>query len=289
MLDYTKVEEMKTTLLPPKLKDTKDFISDCMQSYEYINSLVKDGKMVTSGLKSLDSKLMGFLPTEMTILQADAGVGKTNLALNILAHNITNKKNCLFFSLEMSGAEVMSRLANIMHKVDGGFSRGILEGEELDENAKRMMEFANYMSSLDNWCIIDTQQMLTKDADEIVAMSMYIKEVKGWDKVDLIVIDYLQYIAPKFLDKEEYVNQVYNLHRIEDYIDKEGSALILISCSNAGGEIKGGTNAKYDADVVMFLSKEEDGTIEITIKKNRHGQSGSLKYFQPYKSLRFVE
>lgn len=287
-LDFKKVNENKGKELPPKLLTNSGLLTKCLKEIEDINALADNGRLITSGFENVDKYLCSVLPTELLILKAHAGVGKTNFALNMFSHNIRKGKNCIFFSLEMSATELISRLGNIMNNLNGELSRGNLKGDVRDREQKKLVDFLKDLKKLDTWFIVDSKQMQTKNVEEIIALCLTIKEHKGWNSIDCIFIDYAQRIAPTFPNKDEYPNNVYNLTRIQDYCDKEETALVMIVSQNADNKIKGGTNFIYDADNIIDISNADGGLLEVNFEKNRHGALGKV-YLAKTGGLRFQE
>lgn len=292
IIDFLEVDKLRGAELQPMLVDTSSFLADCINDIELLYDPELKKKSITTGLKKLDECIIQILPTEMVIMKAEAGVGKTALALNIFANNLVRKRNCLFFSMEMSGTEVFGRLANILANVNLGFTRGGFESElAIKSESDKMMAFAEKMNLLNNWFIIDGKQMKKRDIDEIVALCMYIKEIKNWDKIDLIVIDYLQRVNCVDPKMSEYEKVNYTLDKIQNYCDKENTALIMITSLNAQGQSKGGTTSTFDADLILNLqrSKEYKDALDLTIEKNRHGMLSTIKLARDNGSLKFYE
>src|SRR5512133_157548 len=102
------------------------------ESFERISQLHEAGREITgvaTGFRKLDKITAGFQPSNLLILAARPGMGKTSLALNIAAHvGIRERMPVAIFSLEMSREEVTTRLMCAEGKVDSKrLRRGALD------------------------------------------------------------------------------------------------------------------------------------------------------------------
>jgi len=77
-------------------------------------ALLQQGGGVCSGIASIDDFFYRFKPGQLIIIGARTSVGKTALALSMIANMIVQEKKVLLFSLEMSKTENINRLASIL-------------------------------------------------------------------------------------------------------------------------------------------------------------------------------
>lgn len=117
------------------------------ESFDRLDELHKraDGlRGVPTGYKDLDDSLAGFQPSNLLILAARPGVGKTTLALNI-AQNVAvkYKKSVGFFSLEMSKEELVDRLLVSQADIDAWkLKTGKLSEDDFTSLSNAMGELA---------------------------------------------------------------------------------------------------------------------------------------------------
>ncbi len=104
------------------------------ESFDRLDELHKqEGGLrgLATGFVDLDNATAGFQKSNLIILAARPGVGKTSLALNIAQHaSVKNKKHVGFFALEMSKEEMVDRL--LVNEADIDAWR--LKTGKLDEN-----------------------------------------------------------------------------------------------------------------------------------------------------------
>ena len=147
---------------------------------------------VTSGFVDLDRLLGGFQPSDLVILAARPGVGKSALALNI-AKAITSRRNTegrrgvvAFFSVEMATEQIVERLLAGESGIDTRRLRQSQEWSEQDE-AKIMQavgQLADLPLYIDDSALLGVVELRSK------ARRLYLEE-----GLDLIVVDYLQLMS----------------------------------------------------------------------------------------------
>ena len=103
--------------------------------------LESDGSLsgITSGFNDLDSLTGGLQPSDLIILAARPGMGKTALVLNIATSAVLASKSVAIFSLEMSKEQLMARVLSSVARVD---SSRLRKGDLNDEEQDRLMEGA---------------------------------------------------------------------------------------------------------------------------------------------------
>jgi replicative DNA helicase len=97
---------------------------------------------LTTGIESLDAKLMGLKPEALIVIAGRPKMGKTTLAMNIADHNAVQcQKQVLVFSLEMSNQQLMDKsLASIgsipLQTLKDGTAMGRYPNELLEASSK---------------------------------------------------------------------------------------------------------------------------------------------------------
>ena len=247
-----------------------------------------------TGFFALDEAVNGLQKTDLVILAARPGVGKTSLAMNIVSNSAINYgAKCAIFSLEMGREQLMQRM---LFSVAGVSMAKALRGK-LDQSewvkvwkAKKKIDEAEIY--------IDDNAMNTPS--QVLSKCRKLKREKG---LDLIVIDYLG-LMKSDTKADSRQNEVAEISRNLKLLAKEVEVPVLSLCqlnrSVEGREEKDGKPAKpmlsdlrdsgsieQDADMVWFIhrdmsvkeikeSKTGDYTAEIIIAKFRNGQPGSV-------------
>ncbi len=241
---------------------------------------------ISTGFKELDVLLGGFQKSDFIVLAARPSVGKTSLALDMMRHAaLIEKKNVAFFSLEMSNMQIMDRLLGMQ----SGIPFWEIRTNKLTE--EKIVKLANTMGELaDANIFID--DMAGQHINQIRTKARRLEIEHG---VDIIFVDYLQLMhgnskesrtlevgevsqGLKNLAKELNI-PVVGLSQLSRAIEQRQSRRPQLSDLRESGSIE------QDADVVMFLDREETwnpdtekkGTAELFLAKHRNGPTGVLE------------
>ncbi len=261
------------------------------EAWERLNKLQEsDDKLrgVPTGFKELDNKLSGFQNSDLIIIAARPSMGKTSLALDIAREvSVTHNLPVAIFSLEMSSQQLVDRMLAADSKVDAWKLRtGKLTKEE---------EFGLIRESLDHLSkapiFIDDQP-----GNNILNMRSVARKLKRQHGLRLIIVDYLQLMAPTHSKaNDSLVQQVTEISRSLKHLARELDVpVIALSQLSRAVESRGGRprlsdlrdsgSIEQDADVVAFIHREnnEDGSgksnlAEILIEKHRNGPTGKIQ------------
>ena len=276
-------------------RDTKNFrhIRDVLGAvYNNLHELSvnPDAAHGTStGFSGLDRVLVGMGNSDLVLVGARPGMGKTSFALNI-ATNVaqsTKKKVCVF-SLEMSAEQLVSRILSSEALVD---SHELRSGKLSSDSWEKIADASSRLASCD--ILIDDTSGLT-----VTDMKAKLRRV---DNLGLVIVDYLQLMqSDRKIDNR--VQEVAEISRAFKIMAKE-LCVPIICCAQLSRGPESRTDKKpmlsdlrdsgaieQDADVVMFLYRNEyyktDGVpgennaaniAEVIIAKNRHGSTGTVK------------
>ena len=239
---------------------------------------------VPTGLKTLDAKTGGLQPSDLILVAARPGMGKTSLALCFIEHAALRAgKTCAIFSLEMSELQVVQRLISMNAEIDGNrIRRGRLSLPELQaiSDASGRLQQAQIF--------VEESTRLT--VTDILAKSRRLQAERG--KLDLIVIDYLQLIEGAAGDDENRVQEVAKISRALKAIARE-LEVPLVALSQLSRQIETrGTEPtlsdlrdsgalEADADLVMFLWQKDqqdrkDGLVRLKLAKHRNGPTADI-------------
>jgi len=277
-----------------------NLVSKALREVE-IASTLKDGVTgVPSGFTDLDRHTMGWQKSDLIIIAARPGMGKTAFTLS-LAKNaaLDGNKPVAFFSLEMSSLQLVNRLMSGEAEIE---SDKIKKSNLTEQEWQRLHDKTVLLGSAGIY-IDDTPQL------SIFDLTAKCRRIHSQGGLDLVVVDYLQLLrhetkgqgnreqeiafisrALKGLAKELEI-PVIALAQLSREVEKRGNKRPQLSDLRESGSIE------QDADMVMFLYRDEyyqkmgmnepgqqaeaspgseiSGLTEIIIGKNRHGETGS--------------
>lgn len=269
-------------------------------TYKHIESLYERKELVTgipSGFAELDNMTSGFQQSDLLILAARPGLGKTSLALNIAQHaSIRENAVVGIFSLEMSSHQLVMRLLCAEARVDSHKVRsGYLSREDWTKLAKAMSRLAQARIYIDDTPGLSLMEMRSKA-----------RRLKARAGLDLLIVDYMQLMSagPAGGGRARHENRQQEISAISRSLKILAKELVipvlaLSQLSRAPEQRRGdhkpqlsdlreSGSIEQDADVVMFIYREdlykkdddfdeEDGVAQIIIGKQRNGPTGVVK------------
>src|SRR6185503_18201996 len=253
-----------------------------------------------TGFPDLDNLLSGLHKSDLIILAARPSVGKTSLALDI-ARNAAVKHNVPvgIFSLEMSSEQLIDRMLAAESYVDSWKIRtGAVRSDD---------DFGKIRDALDTLSkapiYIDD-----KPGNNILSMRAVARRLKRERGIGLIVVDYLQLMAPTggLKASDSMVQQVTEISRSLKSLARELEVPVLaLSQLSRAVEQRGGKprlsdlrdsgSIEQDADVVMFIHRDDKqnkdsdrpNIAEILIEKHRNGPTGHTELYFDEKRATF--
>ncbi len=239
-----------------------------------------------TGFSGLDRVLVGMGNSDLILVGARPGMGKTSFVLNIGTNvAIQTKKTVCIFSLEMSAEQLVSRLLSSEAMVDSTALRsGRLSGDDWTKIAAASSKLAG------TDILIDDTTGIT-----VTGMKAKLRRVKN---LGLVVIDYLQ-LMQSDRRNDNRVQEVSEISRSLKLLAKElGVPVICCAQLSRGPEsrndkkpmlsdLRDSGAIEQDADVVMFLYRDEyyktdkndqnASIAEVIVQKNRHGSTGTVE------------
>ena len=257
---------------------------------------------LSTGLPDLDDLILGLNKSELVIIAARPGMGKTSIALNIALNvAMTQHKKVAIFSLEMSREQLVTRLLSRAALVP---SQNLFTGRLTDQQWRDVAAAANTLSACD--ILIDDNSTLT-----VADMNAQCRTIRG---LDLVVIDYLQLMSSaggRGFSNESRTQAVSDISRMMKVMAKQlGVPVICLSQLNRAAEarqdkrpllsdLRESGAIEQDADVVIGLYREgynnreceNPNLAEAIVLKNRKGQTGTvnLTWVPEYTSFYSVE
>ena len=256
------------------------------ESFDRLDELHKqEGGLrgVSTGFPDLDNATAGLQKSNLIILAGRPGTGKTTLAMNIAQHAAINEKKSVgFFSLEMSVEELTDRLSVNVADIDAWrLKTGKLTEEEFTKLSTAYGILAEAPIYIDDTPALSILEMRTKARRLQVEYGL-----------DLLVVDYLQLARSRNLE-----NRVQEVGEISQGLKNLARELkvpvVAISQLSRGVEsrtikrpqlsdLRESGSIEQDADLVMFIWREDDDHVEnvmLDIAKHRNGALASIPLF----------
>jgi replicative DNA helicase len=269
----------------------KTALADSFDRLDELHKQAEGLRGVPTGFTDLDDALAGLQRSNLIILASRPGVGKTSLALNITQHlGIKYKKPVGFFSLEMSREELVDRLLVAQADIDAWkLKTGKLGEGDFTKLSNAMGELAEAPIYIDDTPALSILEMRTKA-----------RRLQVEYGVDLIIVDYLQLARSRSLENRvqevseisqglknlarELKVPVLALSQLSRAVEQRGEKKPQLADLRESGSIE------QDADVVLFLWREEEDNTEniiLDIAKHRNGPLRSIKLFFRGDRIRF--
>lgn len=268
--------------------DIKNVVKEFEKLQEvYSEKIINGNKIIgiPTLFQKIDDVIDGLRPEHIWILGGYAGSGKTFFALNIIANLVEQKKRTVFYSLEMSKVDIFARLLGIMTSQNGmAILKGFSKNTDLIKETKEK--------------IIESKMSVITDCNHIDEIKISMLQETMKNKVDLFVIDYLQIIQSS--KQDNYVAISSNIIELQSFAKKIKTPIIILSqLSNEHAKtrndrvmgFKGAGDIGAVADFAVELQKNDDDEdfneklnlgldigITLKIKKNRHGNVGSIDF-----------
>ena len=242
-----------------------------------------------SGFSAVDQKIHGLNRSDLILLAARPGVGKSSFAMN-MALNVARQtqKTVAVFSLEMSKESLMDRMLCAWGRVDMGRVR---RAEFLDDTDwKKLADAADDLSRAK--IFIDDTAGLTP-----LALRARCRRLKAEHGLDLVMVDYLQLMHSSRNESREL--EISDISRNLKALAKEMKVPVL-ALSQLNRKVEERTDKRpvlsdlresgaieQDADLIMFIHREDQynkkgdkpktGIAEIILGKHRNGPTGTVE------------
>ncbi len=259
--------------------------------YDRLEELAQSGSEIpglSTGLSAVDDKINGLSKSDLILLAARPGMGKTSFALNV-ALNVAKAsgKAVAVFSLEMSKEQLVTRVLSNEALVENG---RLISGNLRESDWVKIAEAASTLSRTD--IKIDDNPLLT-----VADMNAKCRRIEN---LGLVVIDYLQLMTSaggKGYSGENRQQAVSDISRMLKIMAKELQVpvLCLSQLSRANekrddkrpmlSDLRESGAIEQDADIVLFLYRddyynedsEKHNIAECIVAKNRYGETGKVE------------
>ena len=243
---------------------------------------------LSTGLTDLDRAISGLNKSDLILLAARPGMGKTSMALNILLEaGKKSGKNVVFFSLEMSREQLALRLISSECFVD---NKKLVTGNLAPEDWEKIMVATESLN----------RSHILIDDDSTVSVADILAKCRLVDNLGLVIIDYLQLMQSaggRQYSGENRQQVVSDISRALKIMAKELDVPVLclsqLSRANESrsdkrpmlSDLRESGAIEQDADIVMFLYREgyydketpNPNLAECIIAKNRHGETRTVE------------
>ena len=244
---------------------------------------------LSTGLRDLDRAISGLNRSDLILLAARPGMGKTSMALNILLDaGKRSGKKVAFFSLEMSREQLALRLISSECFVD---NKKLVTGKLSDQDWESVAAAADSLN----------RSTILIDDDSSITVADINAKCRRVEDLGLVVIDYLQLMqsaggkaGDRGANRQQIVSDISrSLKIMAKELDVPVLCLSQLSRANESrqdkrpmlSDLRESGAIEQDADIVLFLYREgyynkdteNPNLAECIIAKNRHGETGTVE------------
>jgi len=271
-------------------RENKNFVhirDALLQVYEHLKVLKEDpdsAKGMPTGYTDLDNVIVGLGDSDLVLVGAHPGMGKTSFAMNIVtAAAERTKKTVCVFSLEMSASQLANRMLSSEAQVD---SYKLRSGRLTNEDWQAVAYASSHLSEME--ILIDDTPGIS-----VTGMKSKLRRVKN---LGMVVIDYLGLMSGDRRN-DNRVQEVSEISRGLKLLAKELNVPVICCAQLSRGpenrpdkrpmlsDLRDSGAIEQDADIVLFLYRDEyykdetpeQSVAEVIVAKNRHGSLEKVK------------
>jgi len=233
-------------------------------------------------------RVVSMNPGDLVVCAGRPSMGKTAFYLNIMKNFAEQNIESASFSIEMSKAQLVNRLAANMAKIDSkAIKRGVMNAEELQRFQNAMSKMHMFLIHIDDSAVVTAFDLRRK-----------IRRLKiKYPHLKAVFIDYLQILQYDKSNENAALGEITSmLKRVAREFDV---VIFLLSQLNRECEqrkdkrplmsdLRGSGSIEQDADIVLFLYRDEYyypktpdiGIAECIVAKNREGDAGCFHKYQ---------
>lgn len=281
-----------------------DVIPDVMMKMDLVNSDKNALRGIRTKYKGLDNLLDGLHKSDLIVLAARPGVGKTSFAMNVVGNVAMQGFSCAVFSLEMNKEQIVQRLLCSVANVSMAHAtRGEMNQQEWARMARAKEILSKAKIFIDDSALTTPQEVLSK-----------CRRIKKKHGLDLIMIDYIQLMtsgSKKYQDNRQ--QEITEISRSLKILAKETNVpvIALSQLSRAIETRKGRPQLsdlresgaiEQDADIVMFIhrpdkfatpkeiqeGKVKQNVAELIVEKHRSGAPGFVELYFKGECTKFL-
>ena len=267
------------------LSHIKNVIMDLYAKLDELSQQDSDIPGISTGFHELDHALTGLNKSDLILIAARPGMGKTAFALNIALNAAkASNKDVVVFQLEMSKDQLASRFLA---------SEAFIESQKLKTGQLDPDDWVKLARASN---VLAKTHIYVDDNPAITVAEIKAKCRRLGDGLGLIVIDYLQLMQSGGRRNDNRTQEVAEMSRGLKIMAKELNVPVvcLSQLSRAAeqradkkpmlSDLRESGAIEQDADIVMFIYRDDyynedsefKNVAEIIIAKNRHGSTGSI-------------
>ncbi|MGD8397493.1 MAG: replicative DNA helicase [Anaerolineae bacterium] len=282
-----------------ELVPIKQVLSEYYDRIEYLTRHQGELIGIPTGFADIDRLLGGLQRSDMVILAARPSVGKTSLALSV-ARNAAKEyeRRVAFFSLEMSGEQVVQRLISAETGINAQkLRRGAIAEHEWERFMHATGDLAEIYFYVDDTPGISALELRSKA-----------RRLHAEVGIDLIVVDYLQLMRGDYRS-ENRVQEISSISRALKALARELNVPVLALSQLSRGvesrtdkrpilsDLRESGALEQDADVVIFIYRDEmynenterQNIADIIVAKHRNGPTGTVQLFFKKELAQFLD
>jgi len=264
----------------------KDAVSEYFDHVSFMSRHQEEVMGVPTGFIDLDRMLGGLQRSDLLIIAARPGMGKTSWLNSIVMNAARMNQRVAMFSLEMSNEQLIQRFVSAETNIP---SHKLREGKLDEKDWSQFLAATQYMGTLpihmDDTPALSTSELRTK------ARRLHLEF-----GLDLIVIDYLQLMTTPYRS-ENRVQEISYISRALKQLARELNVPVVAAAQLSRAveqrtdkrpqlsDLRESGSIEQDSDVVMFIYREayynpetpQGNIAEIHVAKHRHGPTGSVE------------
>jgi len=280
------VSEERTTR---DLVAIKQIARSYLERVEELHQRGEDVIGVPTGFTDLDRMLGGLNRSDLIIIAARPGMGKTSLqnAMALTAARHYHKRIAMF-NLDMSAEQLVQRMISAETRID---SQRLRRGALADQEWPIFMQAIGHLSET---------RIFIDDTPSITPMQLRTKCRRLYSEhgIDLIMIDYLQLMQTEYRSNNR-VTEISEISRGLKGLARELDVPVVAAAQLSRAveqrqdkrpmlsDLRDSGSIEQDADVVMFIYRDEyynEGTdrpniAEVNVAKHRNGPTGTVDLF----------
>ena len=283
-----------------------DIVGKVLEKFENLQADPDSFKGIPTGFKRLDQMTNGLQRSDLIVLAARPGMGKTSLAMNLVENAaLRHGKVCAVFSLEMPRIQIVQRLLCSYANVSMGKA---LKGQLSAQEWKKLMLASDKLRT--SKIFVDDSSSITPA--EILSKCRRLKSVAGG--IDMIMIDYIQLMrggSSNMAGSENRQQEIASITRDLKIMAKELDVPVIalsqlrriLSKEPQISDLRESGAIEQDADIVMFINRPEaiatkeelesgkivKGAADLIIAKHRNGEQGRVALRFIGESTKFVD
>ena len=285
------------------LEHIRSILVKAYDSLEQLSQPGADALRVPTGIADLDDVIYGLNKTDLILLAARPGMGKTSFALNIVRYAALHAgKRVAFFSLEMGKEQLVTRMLS---------SEALVPSEKLRSGKLQDSDWLKIAEASD---VLSKAEIYFDDTPGITVPEMKAR-LRRLGHVDMVAIDYLQLMSTG-RRTENRVQEISEITRSLKILAKEFDVPVLtlsqlsrstesrVSHKPMLSDLRDSGSIEQDADIVLFLyrgdyykdsegggdddEQRDNNECECIVAKNRHGRTDSVKLHWQGEFTRFT-